>query len=473
MADTLEKIISLSKRRGFIFPSSDIYGGIGGFYDFGPLGVEMKNNIKRIWWKNVVQQRKEVVGLDSSIIMNSKIWEASGHTQHFTDPLCECKKCHKRFRADHLVEKLKTPGKLDEHGTFNQEELKDIAKVIPKIKCPECGGELTPPRQFNLMFKTFIGPVEEETAKTYLRPETAQGIFVNYKNILDTQRVKVPFGIAQVGKAFRNEITPGNFIFRTREFEQMELEYFVKPGEDEKSFDYWVKERMRWYIEDLAITEEKLRIRPHRKDELAHYAKSCVDIEYKFPFGWSEIEGIANRTDFDLKQHQENSGVDLRYFDEPSAGRKQYYIPYVIEPSCGVERIMFALLCDAYQEIKGGRTETTKAAKEVEILLKLDKKLAPIKVAVLPLVKNKPELVKKAKEVFELLKPYFMCQYDEVGSIGRRYRRQDETGTVFCLTLDFESLEQNDLTIRYRDTMKQERVKIKDLIKVLKEKLEN
>ena len=473
MANTLEKIISLSKRRGFIFPSSDIYGGIGGFYDFGPLGVEMKNNIKRIWWKNVVQQRKEVVGLDSSIIMNSKIWEASGHTQHFADPLCECKKCHKRFRADHLVEKLKTPGKLDEHGTFNQEELKDIAKVIPKIKCPECGGELTPPRQFNLMFKTFIGPVEEETAKTYLRPETAQGIFVNYKNILDTQRVKVPFGIAQVGKAFRNEITPGNFIFRTREFEQMELEYFVKPGEDEKSFDYWVKERMRWYIEDLAITEEKLRIRPHRKDELAHYAKSCVDIEYKFPFGWSEIEGIANRTDFDLKQHQENSGVDLRYFDEPSAGRKQYYIPYVIEPSCGVERIMFALLCDAYQEIKGGRTETTKAAKEVEILLKLDKKLAPIKVAVLPLVKNKPELVKKAKEVFELLKPYFMCQYDEVGSIGRRYRRQDETGTIFCLTLDFESLEQNDLTIRYRDTMKQERVKIKDLIKVLKEKLEN
>ena len=471
MADTLEKIISLSKRRGFIFPSSDIYGGIGGFYDFGPLGVEMKNNIKRIWWKNVVQQRKEVVGLDSSIIMNSKIWEASGHTQHFTDPLCECKKCHKRFRADHLVEKLKTPGKLDEHGTFNQEELKDIAKVIPKIKCPECGGELTPPRQFNLMFKTFIGPVEEETAKTYLRPETAQGIFVNYKNILDTQRVKVPFGIAQVGKAFRNEITPGNFIFRTREFEQMELEYFVKPGEDEKSFDYWVKERMRWYIEDLAITEEKLRIRPHRKDELAHYAKSCVDIEYKFPFGWSEIEGIANRTDFDLKQHQENSGVDLRYFDEPSAGRKQYYIPYVIEPSCGVERIMFALLCDAYQEIKGGRTETTKAAKEVEILLKLDKKLAPIKVAVLPLVKNKPELVKKAKEVFELLKPYFMCQYDEVGSIGRRYRRQDETGTVFCLTLDFESLEQNDLTIRYRDTMKQERVKIKDLVKVLEKKL--
>ena len=471
MADTLEKIISLSKRRGFIFPSSDIYGGIGGFYDFGPLGVEMKNNIKRIWWKNVVQQRKEVVGLDSSIIMNSKIWEASGHTQHFTDPLCECKKCHKRFRADHLVEKLKTPGKLDEHGTFNQEELKDIAKVIPKIKCPECGGELTPPRQFNLMFKTFIGPVEEETAKTYLRPETAQGIFVNYKNILDTQRVKVPFGIAQVGKAFRNEITPGNFIFRTREFEQMELEYFVKPGEDEKSFDYWVKERMRWYIEDLAITEEKLRIRPHRKDELAHYAKSCVDIEYKFPFGWSEIEGIANRTDFDLKQHQENSGVDLRYFDEPSAGRKQYYIPYVIEPSCGVERIMFALLCDAYQEIKGGRTETTKAAKEVEILLKLDKKLAPIKVAVLPLVKNKPELVKKAKEVFELLKPYFMCQYDEVGSIGRRYRRQDETGAVFCLTLDFESLEQNDLTIRYRDTMKQERVKIKDLVKVLEKKL--
>jgi glycyl-tRNA synthetase len=470
MENLMEKIVSLCKRRGFVFQSSEIYGGIGGFYDFGPLGVEMKNNIKKLWWKNIVQEREEVFGIDASIIMNAKVWEASGHKKSFTDPLTECKKCHKRFRADHLIEKLRESGKFDEHGVFTQEELEDINKIISKLKCPECQGELTPIRQFNLMFKTFVGPLEEESAITFLRPETAQGIFVNYKNILDTQRIKLPFGIAQIGKAFRNEITPGNFIFRTREFEQMELEYFVKPGEDEKIFDYWIKERMNWYLKDLGIKKENLRIREHKKEELAHYAKACVDIEYKFPFGWSEVEGIANRTDFDLKQHQKFSGVDLRYFDDLE---RKYYLPYVIEPSSGVERIFLALICDAYQEIKGGRTKTTKPTKEVEILLKLDKKVAPVKVAVLPLVRNKPELVKKAREVYQILKPHFVCQYDELGSIGRRYRRMDEIGVPFALTIDFESLKKENLTIRDRDTMAQERVKIKDLINILKEKLEN
>ena len=468
MKDLMTQIISLSKRRGFIFPSSEIYGGFGSSYDFGPLGVEMKNNIKRAWWKNMVQKREDIVGLDASIIMNPRVWEASGHTKNFTDPLSECQKCRKRFRADHLVEKLKDSGKLDEHGLFTEQELNDIAKVISKIKCPECGGELTPPRQFNLMFKTFIGPVEEKATETYLRPETAQGIFVDYKSILDTQRMKIPFGIAQIGKAFRNEITTGNFIFRTREFEQMELEYFVKPGEDEKSFDKLVKQRMEWYVEDLGIKNENLRIRPHKKEELAHYAKSCVDIEYKFPFGWSELEGIANRTDFDLKQHQKFSGKDLKYFDEKE---KKYYIPFVIEPSCGVERILLALLCDGYQEVKGGRTKTTKAIKEKEVLLKLVQKIAPVKAAVLPLVKNKPELVEKAKQVYQTLKTHFACQYDEVGSIGRRYRRQDEIGTLFAVTIDFETLDKDSVTIRDRDTMKQERVKIKDLVKILKEKI--
>jgi glycyl-tRNA synthetase len=470
MENLMEKIVSLCKRRGFIFPSSEIYGGIQGFYDYGPLGVEMKNNIKRLWWKKIVQERDDVVGLDSSIIQNPNVWKASGHVERFFDLLTECKSCHKRFRADHLVEELKNSVKLDEVGVYTEEEMKDIAKVIEKIKCPECGGKLTPPRQFNLMLKTFIGPVENESTKSYLRPETAQGIFVNFKNVLETQRKKIPFGIAQIGKAFRNEITPKNFLFRTREFEQMELEFFVKPGEDERWFDYWVKERMKWYVEVLGIKKENLRIRPHKKEELAHYAKACVDIEYKFPFGWGEIEGIANRTDFDLKQHQKFSGQNLEYYDEKE---KRSYIPYVIEPSCGVDRIFLALICDAYQEIKGGRTKTTKPTKEIEILLKLDKKVAPIKVAVLPLVKNKKELVEKAKEVYQILKPHFVCQYDEVGSIGRRYRRQDEIGTPYCITIDFDTLKDDTVTIRDRDTMEQERVKIENLVKILREKLED
>ncbi len=469
MNNLINKIISLCKRRGFIFPSSEIYGGIKGFYDYGPLGIELKNNIKKNWWENMVQKREDVTGLDASIIMNPKTWEASGHIDNFTDPLSECKKCHKRFRADHLVEKLKNSGKLDEHGVFSKQELNDIAKTLKKINCPECGGKLTVPRQFNLMFKTFIGPVEEENAKTFLRPETAQGIFINYKNILDSQRLKIPFGIAQIGKAFRNEITPGNFIFRTREFEQMELEYFVKPGEDEKFFDYWVKQRMEWYL-NLGINKKKLRIKVHKKDELAHYAKSCIDIEYNFPFGWSELEGIANRADFDLSEHQKFSKIDLKYFDQKE---KKYYIPYVIEPSCGVERIMFALLCDSFQEIKGGRTKTTLSAKETEFLLKLNKKLSPIKIAVLPLVKNKPEIIERAREVYQTLKHHFMCQYDEIGSIGRRYRRQDEIATPYCLTIDFQTLKDETVTVRERDTMKQKRIKIKNLINDLKQELEN
>ncbi len=439
MENGFEKIVSFAKRKGFVFQSSDIYGGLGGFYDFGPLGVELKKNIKESWWKFMVQNREDVVGLDSAIIMNPKAWEASGHTSNFTDPLSECTGCHKRFRADHLT---------------NPNE------------CPECGSKMMAPRNFNLMFRTFIGPVEDAASMAYLRPETAQGIFLNYKNIVDTQRVKLPFGIAQIGKAFRNEITPGNFIFRMREFEQMELEYFVRPGEDEEFFDSWVNERMKWYVEELGIKKENLRARKHDKEELAHYAKSCVDIEYKFPIGWSEIEGIASRSDYDLKQHQKFSGADLTYFDEQT---KERFIPYVIEPSCGVERTFLAVLCDAYEEIEGGRTTTTESTKEIETLLRIDKKLAPVKVAILPLVKNKEDITNKAREVYETLKKHFVCEYDEVGAIGRRYRRHDEIGTPFAVTIDFDTLTNNDVTIRNRDTMKQERVKIEDLVRILKE----
>jgi glycyl-tRNA synthetase len=465
MENLMEKIISLCKRRGFIFPSSEIYGGIQGFYDYGPIGVELKNNIKKAWWENMVWKRDDIVGLDAAIIMHPSVWKASGHVDSFTDPLAECKNCHLRFRADHLISKLRDSGKLDEHGVFTEEEIKDMNKVFQKIKCPECGGDFVPPRKFNLMFKTSVGPVEDAGSIAYLRPETAQGIFVNYKNILDTARVKIPFGIAQIGKAFRNEITPGNFTFRTREFEQMEIEYFVKPGTDEKWHQDWIKIRMDWYY-SLGIRKENLRVRPHQKDELAHYAKACVDVEYKFPFGWSELEGIANRTDFDLKQHQKFTGKDLSYFDEKE---QKSYIPYVIEPSAGVDRTLLAVLVDAYHEemVKGVKGE------EKRVVLKFSKKLAPIKVAVLPLIRNRPELVEKAKEVYQLLKPHFVCQYDELGSIGRRYRRQDEIGTPLCLTIDFDTLKDDTVTIRDRDTMEQERVKIGDLVNVLKEKLES
>jgi glycyl-tRNA synthetase len=438
--NSMDKIVSLCKRRGFIFQSSEIYGGFGSCYDFGPLGVEMKNNIKRAWWEEMTRSKKDIAGLDAAILMSPKIWQASGHlTAGFADELVECKKCHHRFRKDFLE----------------------------KNECPDCAGPLTEPRKFNLMMQTFVGPLEDEASRAYLRAETCQGIYVNFLNVLSSSRFKIPFGIAQIGKAFRNEITPGNFIYRTREFEQMELQWFCHPKEADKFFEYWKKERMKWYL-DLGMKKENLRFRKVGKEELAHYAKAAIDIEYKFPFGWKEIEGIHNRGDWDLSNHSKHSGEDLRYFDEE---KKERYFPHIIETSAGADRSFLAFLIDAYGEVKGGRTETTEAAKEEEVVLSLSKKIAPIKLAVLPLVRNKPELVKKAREVYELLKPDFTCQYDETGSIGRRYRRQDETGTPFCLTVDFESLEKNDVTLRDRDTMKQERIKISDLAKVIKEKL--
>ncbi len=463
----MEKIVSLCKRRGFIYPGSEIYGGLANTWDYGPLGVELKNNIKKVWWQDSVWKRPDMVGLDAAILMNPKVWQASGHIEGFTDPLVECKSCHKRFRADQLVEEFKDSAKLDEHGIFTPEELADLTKAIKKIKCPDCGGELTEPKQFNLLMETHLGPVEDAQSKVYLRGETAQGIFVDFNLVRESSRMKIPFGIAQIGKAFRNEITPGNFTFRTREFEQMEIEYFVKPGTDKKWYQYWRKERFNWYIK-YGIAKKNLRLRDHKKDELAHYAVACADVEYQFPFGWSELEGIANRKDYDLKQHAKHSGQDLRYFDEET---KEKYLPYVIEPSGGVDRTALAFLVDAYEEIKGGRTTTTESQKEVEVVLRLDKELAPIKVAVLPLVRNKKDLVKKAQEVYDLLKGHWLSQYDEVGSIGRRYRRQDEVGTPFCLTIDFETLKQNDVTVRDRDTMKQKRVKIGELIDYLAEKL--
>ena len=447
MASTMEKIISLAKRRGFIFASSEIYGGFSSSYDFGPLGVELKRNIKSEWWRAMVQLHENIVGLDAAILMSPKVWQASGHLEAgFADELVECKKCHKRFRLDE----------------------------VKGNKCPECGGELTKPRQFNLMMKTFIGPVEDESSTAYLRAETCQGIYVNFKNVLNSMRLKLPFGIAQIGKAFRNEITTKNFIFRTREFEQMEMQWFCDPKDADKWFDYWKNERLSWYI-NLGIKKENLRLVEIPKEKRAHYAKRQIDLEYKFPFaspagrqGWQEIEGIHNRGDWDLSRHSKFSGKDLSYTD-PETGKK--FIPYVIETSVGVERSLLAFLCDAYQEIEGGRTKTTKATKEVEVLLKLDKRLSPIKVAILPLVRNKPEIVKKAREIYQTLQPYFMVQYDELGSIGRRYRRQDEQGTPFAITIDFETLEKNDVTVRDRDTMKQERIKIENLINYLQSKL--
>ncbi len=452
MTDLMSKIISLCKRRGFIFQSSEIYGGVEALWDYGPLGSLLKNNIKEEWLKRFVQKRDNIVLIDGSVLMHPNVWKASGHLEHFTDPLVECKNCHSRYRADYM-----TDGRFVKQG-----------KAKTKNQCPQCGDkDFTPPRQFNLMFKTFLGPVEDKAHQTYLRPETAQSMFTNFKQIQESMRLKIPFGIAQIGRSFRNEITTGNFTFRSREFDIAEIEYFVKPGADEKWFDFWVNEWEKFFL-DLGLKKKNLRRYEHPKTALSHYSKKTIDIEYKFPFGWSELAGIANRTDFDLKQHSKYSGRDLSYFDEDSGKR---YIPYVIEPTLGVERLLLALLIDAYQEIKGGRTKTTKAAKETEILLKLHKALAPIKVAVLPLVRNKPELVKKSKEVYQLLKPHFTCQYDELGSIGRRYRRTDEIGCPLAITIDFETLKQKDVTIRDRDTMKQERVKISDLINVLKEKL--
>ena len=433
----MDKILSLSKRRGFIFQSSEIYGGLNSTWDYGPLGVELKRNVKDAWWRSVVQARDDVVGLDAAILMHPQVWVTSGHVDSFADPLVECKSCHQRFRTDDFPD---LPG------------------------CPECGGELTDPRQFNLMFKTFMGPVEDTAHQVYLRPETAQGIFVNFANVVVASRRKLPFGIAQIGKAFRNEIAPGNFTFRTREFEQMEIEYFVKPGTDQEWLNTWVEERFSWYVKH-GIRRENLRLRRHGEDELAHYARDCYDIEYRFPWSWAELEGIANRTDYDLRHHGEASGQDLTYFDDET--RERYY-PYVIEPSGGVDRAALALFLDAYDE----EPDSSSGKEETRVVLRFHRHIAPIKVAVLPLSRNE-RLVPTTREVHALVRQHFATQYDDAQSIGRRYRRQDEIGTPYCVTVDFQSLEDMGVTIRDRDTMQQIRVPIAGLVYILKDKLEH
>ncbi len=442
----IEKISSLCKRRGFIFQSSEIYGGLASTWDYGPLGVELKRNVKDNWWNQMVWERDDIIGLDSSILMHPDTWRASGHLDSFTDPLIECKTCNKRYREDHLD-----------------------SNIILKKSCPEpdCSGELGEARMFHLMFKTFMGPVEDDAAIVYLRPETAQGIFVNFNNVVTSSRKKLPFGIAQIGKAFRNEITTGNFIFRTREFEMMEIEYFVKPGEDEEIHQKWLEDCMKWY-DSIGINSSKLRIREHDKDELSHYAKSTFDIEYKFPWGWGEIQGIANRTDFDLKSHSEMSGEKLTYFDEQS---QEHIIPYVIEPSCGVDRTVMALLIDAYSE------ETTiqpNGKSDTRVLLKLSPNIAPVKVAVLPLSRNE-KLTPLANKIYDQVRKSSLIsghvQFDDSQSIGRRYRRQDEIGTPLCVTVDFDSLEDNMVTIRERDSMNQTRVQISKLPEIISQKL--
>ena len=428
----MDKMLSLSKRRGFIFQSSEIYGGLGSTYDYGPLGVELKRNVKEAWWRSVVRERDDVVGLDSAILMHPKVWEASGHVENFTDPLVECRSCHLRFRSDQLE----------------------------TDQCPECGGELTEPRRFNLMFHTFMGAVEDSSHEVFLRPETAQGIFVNFSNVLNSSRKKLPFGIAQIGKAFRNEITPGNFTFRTREFEQMEVEFFVKPGTDEDWLQKWVQDRFEWYV-SLGIRRDNLRLRRHEADELAHYAKDTYDIEYRFPWGWGELEGIADRTDFDLGRHAEASGEDLTYFDEET---KERFLPYVIEPSGGVDRATLAFWLDSYDEEPDGDATRT--------VLHLHRKLAPVTVAVLPLSRNE-KLAPTARKIYDQLRPHLNTQWDDAQSIGRRYRRQDEIGTPYCVTVDFDTLEDHQVTVRDRDTMHQDRVPIENLVSILQDKVEH
>ena len=428
----MDKMLSLSKRRGFMFQSSEIYGGLGSTYDYGPLGVELKRNVKEAWWTSVVTERDDVVGLDSAILMHPKIWEASGHVENFSDPLVECKSCNSRYREDQLE----------------------------STKCPECNGEFGDPRRFNLMFRTFMGPVEDTSHELFLRPETAQGIFVNFSNVLNSSRKKLPFGIAQIGKAFRNEITPGNFTFRTREFEQMEVEFFVKPGDDEEWLNDWVTTRFQWYVK-YGIREENLRLRRHDGDELAHYAKDTYDIEYRFPWGWGELEGIADRTDFDLGRHSSASGTDLTYFDEES---KERYIPYVIEPSGGVDRATLAFWLDAYDEEPDGDGSRT--------VLHFHRHLAPISIAVLPLSRNE-RLTPTARHVYDTIRRTFSTQYDDAQSIGRRYRRQDEIGTPYCITVDFDSLDDHSVTIRERDSMHQDRVEIASLVNIMRDRLDH
>lgn len=429
MVDLMDKITSLAKRRGFIYPGSEIYGGIGGFYDYGPLGMELKNNLKREWWRYMVYERENIVGVDAAIIMNPQVWKASGHVDHFTDPLVECKNCHLRFRADKVGE-----------------------------ECPECAGELTEPRNFNILVETYIGVVEDAKRKTYLRGEITQGVHVNFSNILNSTRLKIPFGVAQIGKAFRNEITPGNFIYRIREFEQMELQYYIKPEVSEGThwFEFWKNERMRWYL-SLGLSKNNLRFREHAPQERAHYAKAAVDIEYNAPFGWSEFEGIHHRGDWDLSQHTKFSGKDLSYFEEAT---KEHFTPWVIETSAGADRATLFFLLNAYWE-DGKR-----------VVLKLHPRLAPIKVAVFPLVANKTELVDKAQSIYqELKKNEIITSWDDRGNIGKRYLAQDEAGTPWCVTIDYVTLDDSTVTVRDRDTTKQERVAVSQLVTYFEKKL--
>jgi glycyl-tRNA synthetase len=439
----MEKIVSLCKRRGFIFQSSEVYGGLNGAWDYGPLGVELKRNLKNYWWRVMVHERDDIVGMDGSILMNRAVWKASGHEDTFSDPMVDCRSCKSRLRADHLIDKGK--GK----------------------QCPVCGGkDLTEPRAFNLMFKTYVGATEDESSVTYLRPETAQAIFVQFKNVLDTSRRKLPFGIAQIGKAFRNEINPRNFTFRSREFEQMELEYFCRAEQGMKMLEYWKEERLKFY-ENIGIPRSKLHVLTVPDEERAFYSKGTYDIEYDFPFGRQELEGVAYRTDYDLTQHQNASGKSLEYFDEET---KQKFIPHVVEPSAGVDRTVLALICEAYAE---DEAPDEKGKMETRIVLRFHPRMAPIKCAVFPLLKNKEPLVAKAKEIIDLLRPHMFVFYDESGAIGRRYRRQDEVGTPFCITVDFETLGEKDpalrdtVTLRDRDSMKQDRIAIKDLVSAL------
>jgi glycyl-tRNA synthetase len=452
---TMDKIVAFCKRRGFVYQSSEIYGGIRSSYDYGPLGVEMKRNIKEEWWRHMVHMREDMVGLDSAIIMHPKVWEASGHTSTFNDMLVESRTSKRRYRADHLIEDATG---IDAEG-LSPEQLTKIIQEDARVKDPVDGGrDFAPVKPFNLMFETYMGPVKTPENLAYLRPETAQGIFVNFKNVLQTSRVKVPFGIAQIGKSFRNEITPGNFIFRTREFEQMEMEFFVEPGTDEAWHEYWIEERWNWYT-TLGLKEENLRRYEHPKEKLSHYSKRTVDLEYNYAsVGWSELEGIANRTDYDLKQHAAYSGENLEYFDQATGER---YVPYVIEPAVGPDRIMLAFLVDAFteEEVRG----------EERTLLKLHPRIAPTKAAVFPLSKKEP-VSTIARELYDDLKGDYRIFYDDSGSIGRRYRRQDEAGTPFCVTVDFDTIEDKQVTIRDRDTLEQERVPlaaVRDRLKAL------
>ena len=435
----MDAIVNLCKKRGFIFQSSEIYGGLASTWDYGPLGVEFKRNVKDAWWRDMISTRDDIVGIDAAILMHPRVWQVSGHVDSFTDPLVDCKNCKQRFREDDL----------DGSG-----------------KCPACGGELTESRQFNCMFKTFMGPVEESSATIFMRPETAQGIFVNFLNVQQATRKKLPFGIGQIGKSFRNEITPGNFIFRTREFEQMEMEFFCMPGTDDEWFEYWIEQRWNWY-KKYGLREDNMRLRPHDPDELSFYSKGTTDIEYKFPFGWGELEGIANRTDYDLSKHTEGSGKELSYFDEASG---EHVVPYVVEPAAGADRATLAFLIDAYEEEdltkEGGK-------KDKRTVLRFHKDLAPIKAAVLPLLRNRPDLVETARKLACDLQKSFPTMYDDTASIGRLYRRQDEVGTLWCITVDVQTIEEdNQVTIRDRDTMQQIRMPIEGVKNYLRDLLE-